>query len=269
MSVSSMRVAAGRGRWWLQHLAVKQRLRSLRRPVEPGVTVASVNFNSLPFMQTLVAAVEHFADRPVRFVIVDNASTDGSRDWLASRPDITAIFPGENLGHGRGMDLAWLAAATEYVVAMDIDAFPISRDWLPAVLGPIERGEATISGAHNPVEHTWLGRDYVHPCCLAMRQRRFVTRGHSFDMLPGQWDNGERLTLAEQAHGGRAAFLDVTELRGPGIVGAVFGGVVYHNFYSTRFTVQAEQVLDGDVTPDDPRRAWQEATARHLAGLRV
>lgn len=35
--------------------------------------------------------------------------------------------------------------------------------------------------------------------------------------------------------GGPLHFLEVTSRFGPGDVGTVFGGVVYHNFYSTRF----------------------------------
>ena len=60
---------------------------------------------------------------------------------------------------------------------------------------------------------------------------------------------------------GRLHFFDPTSQRGPGDVGTVFGNIVYHNFYSTRFETTRDPILDGVVGRDDPAAAWQEALA--------
>ena len=92
---------------------------------------------------------------------------------------------------------------------------------------------ARISGAR-------LNREYVHPCCWAMRTARFVEQGHSFrsDYRPREGDRdasgdvGEIMSAREAPN---LHFFDVTSQRGPGDVGTVFGDLVYHNFYATRF----------------------------------
>ena len=65
------------------------------------------------------------------------------------------------------------------------------------------------------------------------------------------------------AEGGQVAFFDPTSQRGPGDVGTVFGAVVYHNFYSTRFEKTTAAVLDQHVTQTDAATAWGEAIARY------
>jgi hypothetical protein len=45
----------------------------------------------------------------------------------------------------------------------------------------------------------------------------------------------------------------------------VFGDVVYHNFYSTRFGATSASTLDGVVGRDDPARAWDRAVREFLS----
>ena len=62
---------------------------------------------------------------------------------------------------------------------------------------------------------------------------------------------------------GRLHFFEPTSQRGPGDVGTVFGDLVYHNFYSTRFGTTRAPTLDAVVGRDDPTAAWDEALARY------
>jgi hypothetical protein len=102
-----------------------------------------------------------------------------------------------------------------------------------------------------------------------MREARFVERGHSFrshyqprqEGRDASGDSGEEISAAEAPN---LHFFEVTEQRGPGDVGTVFGDLVYHNFYATRFNATSEQTLDGVVAVDDPGRAWEEALERFV-----
>jgi hypothetical protein len=102
-----------------------------------------------------------------------------------------------------------------------------------------------------------------------MRTARFVGAGHSFrshyepetDFGPASGDVGEDMSAREAP---RLHFFEVTSQRGPGDVGTVFGELVYHNFYGTRFGA-GHSTLDGGIRPDDPRIAWAEAV-RQYAG---
>jgi hypothetical protein len=167
-----------------------------------------------------------------------------------------------NVGHDLALDIGFLLSRTEYVVALDVDAFPMHDRWLQVLLEPLAHG-AQIAGAR-------LSREYVHPCCLAMRTSRFLEKKHSFRhhyrprsvTSDASGEVGEVMAAREMPH---LHFFEVTSQRGPGDVGTVFGDFVYHNFYGTRFkAVRRSGVLE-EVTVEDAERAWGEAVARYGA----
>lgn len=240
------------------------RARARRRlgRLQPGAaTVVTVNWNSWPHLEVLVDVVRRRSPAGTRIVAVDNGSVDGSRERIRARDDVEGLLLPLNLGHELAMDLGVLAAETEYVVALDVDAFPLHDDWLQRLLAPLSEG-AQVSGAR-------LNREYVHPCCWAMRKARFVERGHSFrshyqpreEGRDASGDVGEEISTAEAPN---VHFFEVTGQRGPGDVGTVFGDLVYHNFYATRFNATGEDTLDGVVAVDDPAKAWDEALERYV-----
>jgi glycosyltransferase involved in cell wall biosynthesis len=243
-------------RWLRGPLRSLLRASARFRRFTPGVTVVTVNYNSLPFVRVLVDAVRRFAP-DARLLVVDNGSSDGSVEWLASE-GITVMRLGQNVGHGPALDLGFLRVRTRIAVALDIDAFPISPDWLPKLLGMLDDG-ADVAGACQKPAATHYGREYIHPCCLAMATRDFVRRNHSFRAQPDEWDVGEAISLRSS----RIGCLPTTSIRGPGAVGTVFGDVVYHNYYSVRFSVTSADKIDW-VDRGQPELAWSEAVEQYL-----
>jgi len=247
--------------WALVVPAMRARARRrLPRLTPDAVTVVTVNWNSQEFLRTLLRLVPRRSHGDVRILVVDNASRDGSRELLARTPGVRTLALPVNLGHDLALDLGFLSVDTEFAVALDIDAFPIHDRWVAELLEPLRAG-STIAGAR-------LNRQYVHPCCLAMRTERFVREGHSFrahyrprrNGQDASGDIGEEMSAREA---GRLHFFDPTSQRGPGDVGTVFGGLVYHNFYSTRFSATRADVLDRGVARADPAEAWKEALERY------
>jgi glycosyltransferase involved in cell wall biosynthesis len=233
------------------------RRRAARRRLRPGsVTVVTVNWSSTPFLEVLLDLVTRRSPDGVRILVVDNGSHDDPAAVVACYPAARLVGLPLNLGHELALDIGFLLAETEYVVALDVDAFPIHDRWLDELLAPLREGKQ-VAGAR-------LNREYVHPCCLAMRLERFVERQHSFRShyrprtvdRDASGDVGEDISAAERDG---LAFFDPTEQRGPGDVGTVFGGFVYHNFYSTRFGTTTADTLDVHVGRDDPAAAWAEA----------
>jgi len=129
----------------------------LRRPsaYRPGTTVVTVNWNSLPYMQRSLAAIRSMSPADTEILVVDNASTDGSRDYLRTLPDIRTTLLPVNVGHGVALDLVLPLIDTEYVAILDIDAFPIASDWLHQSIAAVESG-AKAAGA-------LLHRNFIHP----------------------------------------------------------------------------------------------------------
>jgi glycosyltransferase involved in cell wall biosynthesis len=238
------------------------RVRARRRRSVPGAaTVVTVNWNSWQHCKVLIEAVRRRSPRSTRIIVVDNDSRDESRERLAGLEGVKTVKLPVNVGHELAMDVGVLLAETEYVVALDVDAFPLRDDWLERLLAPLSEG-AQVSGAR-------LNREYVHPCCWAMRRARFVERGHSFrshyqpreEGHDASGDVGEEISAAEAPN---LHFFEVTSQRGPGDVGTVFGDLVYHNFYATRFSATADRTLDEVVAEGDPARAWEEALRRYV-----
>jgi len=205
------------------------------------VTLVTVNFNSRPQLEVLLSAVRRYTARPLEIVVVDNASRDGSRQFLSSVSGVRPLMLPVNIGHGPALDLGVLRAATSMVVVLDVDAFPVSDEWLPAVIDPLTDG-AAIAGAH-------FHRGYIHPCFAALRRADFLDYRLSFvavgrcpspeEPATGLFlDVGESLShILSLVYGTNGIHkIGPTSTRGPGMIGTVFGGVVYHNFYSTHGT---------------------------------
>ena len=251
-------------------LRVGARMRLLTGRVESGrATVVIVNWNSRPYLNVALQAVEAYSPSWLRVIVVDNHSTDGSRAEARSHPRVKWISLPRNVGHELALDIGFLLARTEYLVALDVDAFPIAHGWLERLIGPLGRGYA-VSGAH-------LRQGFVHPCCLAMTLERFVTQRHSFMSRHGSgrlaesaedhdapgWDTGWSISLREP----QRYLIDRTGAEGPGDIGSWWDGLVYHNFYSTRF--DARQVLHPDevragITVERARAAWVRAVDQYF-----
>lgn len=254
-------VAQGLG-WRVAIPLLRARARRRVPRLQPdAATVVTVNWNSWEHLAVLIDVVQRRSPADTRIVVVDNGSGDESRARLAEHPEVRTVKLPLNLGHELAMDIGVLLAETEFVVALDVDAFPLHDDWLTELLAPLDTG-ARVSGAR-------LNRRYVHPCCWAMRKARFVERGHSFRShyqpregeRDASGDVGEEISAAEAPH---LHFFEVTAQRGPGDVGTVFGDLVYHNFYATRFNASSGGTLDEVVAADDSSQAWQEALRRYV-----
>ena len=73
-------------------------------------TVVMCTYNGLPYTQRAIHSIREHSDGPVELIVVDNGSTDGTTEWLATQQDIRTVVLGENLGvstaRNRGLELA-------------------------------------------------------------------------------------------------------------------------------------------------------------------
>lgn len=240
---------------------VRAQARQARNRQEvPGVTIATVSWNSLSYLEVLVDAVRQFTPNPIEILVVDNHSSDGTKEFLASTRDVTSVDVPLNLGHGLGLDIAFLHARTEHVVVLDVDAFPIRNGWLDVALDPLH-SDAKIAGAQ-------VHRSFVHPCFLAMKRRTFLDSGSSFAPVGrapkmGQAPKGIFMDVGEAlshnialTYGSSAVHqLEPTSIEGPGMAGTVFADAVYHNFYSTQGN---PELMSASAA------LWANARARYL-----
>lgn len=98
----------------------------LQSESKDSVAAVVVTFNRLELLKQCVDSLRAqtvYCD----ILIVDNASTDGTGQWVASQPDLAYQNTGSNLGGAGGFNLGmrWaVEAGCEYVWVMDDDTLP-------------------------------------------------------------------------------------------------------------------------------------------------
>jgi hypothetical protein len=116
---------------------------------------------------------------------------------------------------------------------------------------------------------------YIHPSYCGISRNHFLRRGYTFDAAytrryrrhpagaPRHWDAGQLIDSLDE---GPHLRIEPSETHGPKVLGTVFGGLVYHHFFSTRLDTAADEpdILRSGVTPELSRRVWEDAVARHV-----
>ena len=107
-------------------------LNTHQQPEQPvahlGLAAVIVSFNRFEQLKKGVASV--LAEPVIGVVVVDNGSTDGSREWLAGLQDprIRVLTPDRNLGGAGGFEIGFREAldafSPDWLVCFDDDARP-------------------------------------------------------------------------------------------------------------------------------------------------
>lgn len=254
---------AARRPWNIVVKAARQvalrRLGSLQR----GVTVIIVNWNTRDVTADSIRAVQELSPPETRILVVDNGSTDGSREQFRRWPGIKTMSLPSNAGHGVALDLAVYATRTRIAVTLDSDAIPLTRAWLEPAVAPVREGVATLAGLRS-------SRDFVHPVYSAVDTAEFIRRRLSYQAFvppaavgaaprwgAEAWDTAELMTRRLPAE--RVVLIDRTENAVPGLPGMTTGGVVYHHGGVSRSASGA--VDDGALA------GWRDACARVRAAV--
>lgn len=90
------------------------------------VTAAVVTYNRLALLQECIDAIRRQTYKPDGLVVINNSSTDGTLEWLATQPDIRIVTQpngGASPGFIRGLQEGY-AAGADWVWLMDDDTIP-------------------------------------------------------------------------------------------------------------------------------------------------
>lgn len=100
----------------------------------PAVTVVVVNFNGGAWIVRCLAALYAQTYTSVAILVVDNASTDGSREQIIQQfPAVRLIAAGTNPGFAGGVNRALEEVATEWLALLNPDALA-EPDWLAELM---------------------------------------------------------------------------------------------------------------------------------------
>jgi len=225
-----------------------------------AILMVTHNTRAVTQMATL-RTLRNIASSDARLLVVDNASSDGTLDWLrvlAARGDIDLIANPRNVGHGSALEQAWRAAPSPIIVTLDSDAFPLCADWLLKMRERMSGQVKAVGIRHH--------RDYIHPACLMIarstleeNQLSFLSEKH----LPTQLDVAERISVELKRRGYEIVGLERTGARRRGsmsepvYLGSNYEGIVYHQWYTTRLATSAGHAID-DVPAGAIEQSLQE-----------
>jgi glycosyltransferase involved in cell wall biosynthesis len=121
-------------------------------------------------------------------LVYDNASTDGSREWLEAQPDVILFKgPKNEMRHGPALDFLVRRAKYPICCCLCSDAFPVSPEWLTPAMYLDDK--VYLSG----IGRNQRGVTYVCPSYL-FGWTQFLSRHTFVDNWP-KWDTGEKLTI--------------------------------------------------------------------------
>lgn len=128
----------------------------------PLVSIIMLTWNALEYTQQCVRSIQENTEYPYEIVFVDNASEDGTRDYLAelvkTNPGYTLIQNEENQGFAAGNNQGVAAARGKYVLLLNNDVL-VAKGWLNALVAAHELDESI--GMVGPVTNYISGRQMV------------------------------------------------------------------------------------------------------------
>src|SRR5262249_7536474 len=103
-------------------------------------------FNERKTIEEILLRVEACSHQPKEIIVIDDGSTDGTREILSKRPSRDAeliIFHEENLGKGAALRTGIAAATGEIIIIQDAD-LEYDPSEIPRVIEPIIAGQADV-----------------------------------------------------------------------------------------------------------------------------
>lgn len=138
----------------------------------PTVDILTVNRCNLPWLKLLVRQIERFKPEvPSELFVWDNASTDGSLEWLSGNKVKCYLNP-EPGGHAHGLIGLMEKSSAPYVAFIDVDAMPIKAGWLDDAVEILKDEKVGAAGLSLRLPGQYH-KDFVHPSYCVFRRELY------------------------------------------------------------------------------------------------
>ncbi len=112
-------------------------------------SIIMVTFNQLAMTKRAIASIrKHTPASAYELIVVDNASADGTPEWLAEQPDVKLLRQAKNVGFPAGCNIGTASAKGDYLLLLNNDTVVTPR-WLEQLTLAIESDERV--GAVGPM----------------------------------------------------------------------------------------------------------------------
>ncbi len=137
---------------------------SAKSPRNPLISVVTPLFNCLPVTQAMVASLRASIPRRISYevILVDDGSTDGTRDWLAGLGEPFRVVLNErNLGYAAATNRGAAIARGKILALMNNDLV-LRRGWLGPMLSVLKSlgrraglvGNVQVNAASGEIDHS-------------------------------------------------------------------------------------------------------------------
>lgn len=111
----------------------------------PLLSVVIPCYNEVATIASLIERVRRAPVATKQIIVVDDGSSDGTRELLAGleADDLTILFHLQNQGKGAALATGFSAAIGEITIVQDADLEYDPEDY-PLVIGPIQQGRADV-----------------------------------------------------------------------------------------------------------------------------
>jgi glycosyltransferase involved in cell wall biosynthesis len=137
--------------------------RDERTNMSPKLSIVIPVYNECGTIVQVIESVRKLAiDKQI--IVVDDGSTDGTRDVLATlqnMPEVEVFFHSVNQGKGAALQTGFRLAEGEIVIVQDADLEYTPEDILK-VIEPIERGETSIAFGSRYLEANHQNSSIIH-----------------------------------------------------------------------------------------------------------
>jgi GT2 family glycosyltransferase/ADP-heptose:LPS heptosyltransferase len=185
-------------------------------------TISIAVHNRLDLTEKCIRSIrEHSSDFEI--FVFDNASSDGTREWLASQPDVETIRSEMNLGFGTPHNFILNRAHAPCFVVLNNDV-EVCPGWLTTMKSAFDADPALalcgIKGTCSDLGSDGIGRpgalDYIEASCLMTRTELVRKHGLFSPEFRFAYSEDSDLSLRMQSLGHTIAVVDipVRHLRG-------------------------------------------------------
>jgi GT2 family glycosyltransferase len=147
----------------------------------PLISIILLNLNGADHIKNCIHSIQYFSTVPYELIVVDNGSTDGSKEYLRSIPEIILIENDSNVGAPYGRNQGLAVARGEYIIFVDNDTI-VTEGWLEKFLDHASKNPEI--GMLGPMSNYVSGSQFV--------KQAFYKNTRELHLFAKRWEERNR-----------------------------------------------------------------------------